>query len=280
MAQLQSLSLHFLSTADYFGATPPSGKRVILPALTRLNFRGITEYLDDLVARIDAPRLGDIEVTFFNKFILDLSKLSEFIDRIEMHKSDCRAHILPFERAISISLIQPGAPTCPKLQLLCEPSSGQLFSIARICIHIFAFLPSVEGLRISATRPSKWKDSFYSGRRLGPVNSSTSVKQFHVLRNLSTNIMRALQLLDRRRETVLPTLHRLYIPQPGPRHALLRETVVSFMTSRRLSGHPIGVEYERLCHISELRGTGMMYAQCRHHTLTCLSRTFFSAGDD
>ncbi|KAI9455576.1 hypothetical protein BJY52DRAFT_1417429 [Lactarius psammicola] len=209
MAQLQSLSLHFLSTADYFGAAPPSGKRVVLPALTRLDFRGVTEYLDDLVARIDAPRLGDIEVTFFNKSILDLSKLSEFIDRIEMHKSDCRTHILSFERAISISLVQPGAPACPKLQLLCEPPSGQLFSIARICIHFSAFLPSTEDLRISAVRPSKRKDSFYSGRLPGSVDSSTGVepfrvKQFRVFQNLSTNIVYALQLLDRRGETVLP----------------------------------------------------------------------------
>jgi hypothetical protein len=81
---------------------------------------------------------------------------------------------------------------------------------------------------------------------------------------LSTDVVRALQDVFLVRKTVLPALHKLYIPQPEPRHAPLSEATVSFMTSRRLSGHPIAVEYERLCRISELRGTGTIYAQCLH----------------
>ena len=256
MAQLRSLSLHFLPTAYYPAPSPRSRRRVVLPVLTHLNFRGIAQYLEDIVARIDAPRLGYIEVTFFNKIIIDLSKLSEFINRVEMHKSYRRAHILSSERAISISLIQPGAPACLKLQLFCESLSGQLFSMARICIHFSDFLFNVEDLRISATRPPRWNNSLYSGHWLELISSFTGVKWFHVAGNLSTNVVRALRPPDRRREIVLPALHRLYIPQPGQRHAPLREAVVSFITSRRLSGHPIWVEYEPLCHISELRRTG------------------------
>ena len=77
MSQLQSLSLHFLFATDHIGVLLASTKRVVLPALTRLNFRGITKYLDDLVARLDAPRLGNIEVTFPNESIFHLSKLSD-----------------------------------------------------------------------------------------------------------------------------------------------------------------------------------------------------------
>ncbi len=262
MAQLRSLSIHFLTTENYIGVPPLSGERVFLPALTRLDFRGFSVYLKRLVARIDAPRLGHIEVTIFNRFI-DPSELGEFIDRIEVHKSHRRAHILSSECAISISLIQPGAPTCLKLQIFCEPLSEQLFSMARICIHFSAFLSNVEDLRISVTRPSK--DSYSIGRWLEPINSFTGVKRFYLDGNHSTNIVRALQLPDRQCKTVLPALHELYISQPGPRHAPLREATVSFMTSRRSSGHPIRVEYERPYHISELRGTGTLYAQCHHH---------------
>ena len=63
MVQLQSLSLHLPSTA--YRLDPPFGKRVALPVLTCLNFRGNSEYLENLVTRIDAPRLDHIEVTFF-----------------------------------------------------------------------------------------------------------------------------------------------------------------------------------------------------------------------
>ncbi|KAI9443730.1 hypothetical protein BJY52DRAFT_443861 [Lactarius psammicola] len=259
MAQLRSLSLHVLLTAHHIGGSLPPKKCVILPALTYLNFRGITEYLEDLVARIDAPRLGDIEVTFFNGSASDLSKLSEFINRIEMHKSPRRAHILSSDHTISISLIQPGAPACLKLQLSCEQLSEQLSSMARICVPFSAFLFNVEDLRVSAMHPSSCQD-----REAWPklIHHFRGTKWFHVDGKHSTNVVRAsaLQLPDRRREIVLPALHKLYIQPPGPRHAPLSDAVVSFMTSRRLSGHPIAVEYEQSCHITELRGSGTMYA--------------------
>ncbi|KAH8984721.1 hypothetical protein EDB92DRAFT_2116998 [Lactarius akahatsu] len=256
MAQLRSLSLHFLSTTDYLAPPPQFRERFFLPALTRLNFRGISEYLKDLVARIDAPRLGDIEVTFFNEITIDaISILSKFIDRIEMHKSHRWAHIVSSERAISISLIQPGAPSCLKLQLLCGPLRDQLFSMPRICICFSALLSNVEDLRVSVTRPSGREESPNGGRWLRTINSFKGVKRFHLDSDHSTNIVRDLQLSDRRHESILPALHKLCIPQSGQHHAPLAKAVVSFMISRRLSGHHIAVEYEPLCHINELRGT-------------------------
>ncbi|KAH9043530.1 hypothetical protein EDB83DRAFT_1587427 [Lactarius deliciosus] len=114
MAQLRSLSLHFLSTAIYLSPPPSAEERIVLPGLTRFNFRGVTKYLEDFVTRIDAPHLGDIEITFLDGPTFGVSKLSKFIDRMEMHKSLRRAHILSSDRAISISLILPGAPTCIK----------------------------------------------------------------------------------------------------------------------------------------------------------------------
>ncbi|KAH8978460.1 hypothetical protein EDB92DRAFT_583766 [Lactarius akahatsu] len=268
MAQLRSLSLHFLSTAIYLSPPPSVEERIILPGLIRFNFRGVTKYLEDFVTRIDAPHLGAIEITFLDDPIFGVPKLSKFIDRMEMHKSLRRAHILSSERAISISLILPGAPTCIKLQLFSEPLSVQLSFMARICTHFSAFLLNVEDLRISATRPSRWMDSLHSGKWLELINSFTGAKWFHLDGNDSTSIVRALQLPERQRELALPALHKLYIAQPGPRYAPLRKAVVSFMTSRRLSGHPIAVEYERLRHISELRGTEPISQQITIETLS------------
>ena len=70
-------------------------------------------------------------------------------------------------------------------------------------------------------------------------------------------------LLERRYIDVIPALHKLYVRQPGSRDAVLREAVVSFMISRRLSGHPIEVEYERACDLNEQRDTGTVYYQCK-----------------
>jgi hypothetical protein len=269
MNQLRSFSLHFHTTDSYIAPPPPSGERVLLPVLTCLNFRGLSEYLERLVARIDAPCLADIEVAFFNTPTFDISNLSGFIDRTDMHKSHSRAHILSSERAVSISLVQSGTPTRLELHVLCEPLIVQLSYMAEICIHFSVFLFNVEDLRINTTRLSSLADSHSgaNGGWLEPISSFKAVISLRVAGSLSTDVVRALQSPDRRRETVLPALHKLSILQPGPRHAPLREAVASFMTSRRLSGQPIEVEYERLCDISELRDAGTLYYNLSHHQL-------------
>jgi hypothetical protein len=275
MARLQSLSLHFLSIDDYLAPLLLPGERVVLPVLTRFNFRGCTEYLNGFVARIDAPRLRDIEITFTNKIVFNLSKLSGFIGRIGMHKSYRRAHILSSGHVISIVLVQPGALTGLKLRLFREPIIEQLSFMSRVCFHFSTFLFNVEDLRISATR-SRCDDGYFRGW-WKPINSFTGIKRLHIAGNLSTDLVRALES-DLRRQTLL---QKLYIPQPGPHHAPLREAIVSFMISRRLSGYPIDVEYERIGQLESI-GTGTMFAQCRHrHSLTqCCGRAFFSAGGD
>jgi hypothetical protein len=263
MTQLRSFSLHFFSDYDYPDPLPaPPGKRVVLPVLSHLDFRGNVEYLESLVTGIDAPRLGHIEVAFSNVGTPELSKLSKFIDKIGIHRSHRRAVILSSDSAVSISLIQTRAPTCLTLQLFCKTLDLQLSSISRICIHLSAFLLDVEDLRINVRRQSRWEeDSLSIEQWLEPINLFTGVKWFHVAGNLSTQIVRALQ---QREKAALSALQRLYIPQPGPRHPPLREAVVSFMVLRRLSGYPIGVEYGRLSRVNELelRETGTMHSPC------------------
>ena len=270
MAQLRSLSLHFLPTTIHIGASLPStlGKRVVLPALARLSFRGISDYLEDLVAEIDAPRLGDIDVTFFNESVSGFSNLREFIDRTGMPKSHRRVDILSSESAISISLIQPGATACLKLQLYCKPLTLQLYKMAQMCSQFSTSLLSVEDLRINVTRLSMGQPGNNSKRWQGLILHFGGTKYIYVAgpQDYSTTIMRALQLSERR-ETLLPTLHKLRIQEPGTRYAPLRQAAVSLMASRRLSGRLI-VEYERLW-INNPGGKGSTYAQCQQHSLTC-----------
>jgi hypothetical protein len=244
MAQLRSLSLHFLPT-NHIGVSPTSRERVVLPALTRLEYQGITKYLENFVAGINAPRLVDIEITFFKDAISDLSQLSEFVDRIGIHKSHRQVEILSSEPAISVSFTQLGVPAGIKLQAFFERLSEQLSFLAAVCTHFPIFLYHVDDLRISATRKRRQEDNFYTGQWLNSMNSFTGVKYFHLDRNCPMNVVRALQHAEVRRGAVLPAMHKLYIPQPGQRHAPLTEEVVSLMTSRSLSGHPIAVEYER-----------------------------------
>jgi hypothetical protein len=115
---LETLSLHFLSLPsrrNYLAFLPLQGARVILPALTCLKYRGTSKYLDSLVARIDAPHLEDIDITFFSQPTMDTSQLGRFIGRIGMQTSLCQADIQTSSRAISISFTDSSTSTVSPL---------------------------------------------------------------------------------------------------------------------------------------------------------------------
>jgi hypothetical protein len=61
---------------------PPPATRIVLPSLTRFEFKGPSGYLDDLVAQIDSPQLDQIRINYFNQLAdFRASQLSQFIDR-------------------------------------------------------------------------------------------------------------------------------------------------------------------------------------------------------
>ena len=272
MTQLRSLSLHFssiaLSIANYNFPPPPYGERVVLQALTRVNYRGSVAYLEGIVVIIDAPSLEDVEITFDNPS-LALPEFKKLIDRIIMDRLHRGAHIASSEPTILMSLKWPGALMRLKLQSLSKPCLMQISSLAQISLNLSSLFWNDEGydLRITMTRPSGRMDSSHSGKLFNPFTGDRSIHlrlDMNVV-NHWTNIVHASQ--PRWHEHVLPAIDKLYIPQPGPLHVFLREAVVSAMISCRLSGHPIEVEYERPCDINEKSETGTAYDHCKDHFL-------------
>ena len=80
---LCDLSLTFQSPRscpDQARRRPPPPERTVLPVLTILFFAGAMEYLEDLMAGIDAP-LNDLCVCPFNDIVLDAPQLVQFISR-------------------------------------------------------------------------------------------------------------------------------------------------------------------------------------------------------
>ena len=59
----------------------------IFPVLIELHIKGASEYLDDHVARIDAPMLDNLEITFFHQLIFDTPHLTQFISHTSKFKS-------------------------------------------------------------------------------------------------------------------------------------------------------------------------------------------------
>jgi hypothetical protein len=69
------------SCPDQATRRPPPRTRTVFPVLSSLTFIGVSEYLEDLVARIDAPRLFKLDITFFNDLEFDTPQYIQFIHR-------------------------------------------------------------------------------------------------------------------------------------------------------------------------------------------------------
>jgi hypothetical protein len=84
LTSLDDLWLEFQSPRscpDQASRRPPPSTRSVLPILGYFGFKGVTEYLEDLVARIDAPRLNSLQIFFFNDTVFDTPYFIQFISR-------------------------------------------------------------------------------------------------------------------------------------------------------------------------------------------------------
>jgi hypothetical protein len=83
LSSLHRLILEFKSPQscpDLESRSLPPPKRSTFPALHEFNFKGVTEYLEDLVTFIDTPQLDCMDITFFNQIDFDCPRLAQFIN--------------------------------------------------------------------------------------------------------------------------------------------------------------------------------------------------------
>jgi hypothetical protein len=70
LSSLETLTLEFKShqsRPDSQSPSLPPLKRSILPTLNEFCFKGVTEYLEELVNGIDTPQLEKMDITFFSQ---------------------------------------------------------------------------------------------------------------------------------------------------------------------------------------------------------------------
>ena len=84
LTSLNILVLQFIfprSCPDRASLCPPPSTRSIIPVLTHFVFKGAGEYLEDLVAYIDAPQLESLHIIFFDVIVFDTPQVIQFISR-------------------------------------------------------------------------------------------------------------------------------------------------------------------------------------------------------
>jgi hypothetical protein len=222
---------------------------VALPALIYFRFEGVSEYLEDLVARVDAPLLDGLDIRFFHQLIFDTPQLAQFFARTPNIHPPVEAHIVFSDSHVEVISSQ----TFPRkfaLGISCRHSDWQLSSLARACSSSFpqASIPTVEHLHICEAglrydRRPRWQDDIEDSQWLEVLHPFTALKHLHVSREFLPSIAPAFQELAAERVTeVLPALQSLFLEElhpPGP----VQEAIEKFVAARQLAGHPIAVSY-------------------------------------
>jgi hypothetical protein len=233
-----------LSCPDWASRRPPPLTRSVLPALTYFSFKGVSEYLDDIVARIDVPRIDQLFISFFNQILFDTPHFIQFISRTPTFKAFKTARLFFGHDGARVELSSqiPG-PRELTLSIPCRELDWQISSLEQVSASCLPFLSTLEDLTFSERQYSHlhWPDNIENTLWLELLHPFTSVKNLYLSWQVSPRIMPALQeLIGARTTEVLPTLQNIFLEglhPPGP----VQECIGQFVAARQVAGHPIAI---------------------------------------
>ena len=244
LAKLQSLTIEIESPPshlDFESRRLPPLTRSMLSTLGYLEFKSImSEYLEDFLARIDAPLLYAIIIKFLDQPI-NAQQLSQFIGRTPKLKTFVeKAHVRYFYNTVMVELNLPFSKFI-KLDIPCQESDLEpLFLMSSL-----PPFPTVERLYFHAvglTPIFKEHWCIKNTQWLELSHSFTALKEIHfVSKSFASTIMPMLQALGGETVTeVLPALRHISLPKFEVSEPI-QEAIQQFITARQLSGHPLTV---------------------------------------
>jgi hypothetical protein len=223
---------------------PPT--RSALPALIKLQFAGVSEYLEDFVARIDSPILDSLDIKLFHQLIFDTPQLIQFISRtptLEMHDE---AQVYFSELNVGVGYNKASSSSCHlSLQILCRQPEWQLSSIAQICTSLFSLssIHMVERLYIRERSSSmlEWQDDIEGSQWVELLRPFTAVTNLWLSKKFAPRIAPSLQeLVGGMTTEVLPALQTLVLEELHP-STPFEDAIKKFVAARQLSNHPVAI---------------------------------------
>ena len=248
LTSLDTLSLSNDTLSSQSRRRPPPVTRSILPNLKHFGFRGASEYLDDLVSRIDAPRLDYFCITFSHELEINLDSphLVQFISRTPRFEEPNEAHIGMNTGAVVQLRWASDNYRRLSVNISCDWSHPLVSSMAKICAMCLPPLPTVENLRFRVPTDTsypepEWKDYVENSQWLELLRPFTAVKSLYLSEGLQPDMASVLQeLVGDRTMEVLPSLQNIFLARFEPSRPF-QETIGPFVAAREGSGHPIAV---------------------------------------
>jgi hypothetical protein len=250
LANLNSLTIGFQSPLSRPGresrrSTPAT--RTVLSALTRFEFHGVSEYLEDLVARIDAPLLDSISITFFHQLVFDIPQFAQFMRRTTRFLALDEVHVDFDYSGVQIGNLPPTHTFDGKsgLKISCKELDWQLSSVAQVFTPFFSSIYMVEHLYIYEPEyfASQWQDDIESTQWQELFHPFIAVKNLYMSKTFAQSIAPVLQeLVVERVIEVLPALESLFLEELQSSKPI-QEAMEQFVAARQLLGHPVAISH-------------------------------------
>jgi hypothetical protein len=280
LTSLQTLSLAFplhIYPPYQESQHPSPPTRIVLPALRYFQLTGVSEYLENLVALIDAPELNKLSITF-NQHVSNTPELAQFVSRMPKLGVPCEARMVfhDFRVAIRVKLpsqifgdellnvgissgdIHDDIPTSEELET-------QLSWLAQVCTSL-PTVSMVENLYIYEPSSSalSWDEDMERTRWLGLLRPFIAVKNLYLSREFAPRIASALEDVDGSEDSfddsegsiddsedsiddsegsiseLLPGLQNIFVQGLQP-SGHIQEGIRQFIAARWLIGHRIAV---------------------------------------
>jgi hypothetical protein len=201
LSSFRTLSLEFRSPQsrpDLETPSHPPPKRFILPALENLFFKGVTEYLEELMTPIDTPQLDEMYITLFNQIDFDCPRLAQFINRTPILRAPDEAHVQFDDNTASVKLrYRPQKFYLYHflINISCREPDWQLSSIEQICNFSLPPPSTVEDLYVEHRYSELvWKDdAIESTLWLELLLPFTAAKNLYLSKEFAPGIAAALQ---------------------------------------------------------------------------------------
>ena len=272
LTKLEELYIQFHTpqySPDQESRRSPPPTRSFLPALIKFWFKGVKEYLEDLVSQIDAPRLHQFSITFFYDIDFYTPELNQFVSRTPTFRAYDKAHLISDSDDALVRLQSHPGPSdhglgMVEVSILCQWPNQQLLSLARVCTSSLRLLLTMENLYIDGDPFEMsffWAGDIQVGNtepsRLSLLLPFTAVKNLYLSQAFLPHIAPALQELTGGRTTeVLLALQNVLLEGFQPSEPVY-EGIAQFISARQpeLVNHPIIVFiWDR--HVEQGRSSG------------------------
>ncbi|KAF8269919.1 hypothetical protein EI94DRAFT_867012 [Lactarius quietus] len=279
LTRLQFLTIEFqpsvrLNLLTDQRLTAPVTPTVRLPSLKNFCFKGYCEYLEGLVAQIDAPRVTYLNIYYFSQPVYQVLQLAQFLVRSEYLTprilSSLAIRLIPWiqfgccgERSNlhfqidtsgmvrgvlhSVQLLQQLSATFSGIRALTlvgpspasaePPFGGSLYGGSRFAASLFGeTLCGRPLLEIPGVQ-----DSIEYIDWIGLLRPFTGVNKLYLRGELSENVINALELVQGDMVAkILPALHRLQFVREQPPPTV---SVDRFVSIRQNAGRPVTIAY-------------------------------------